>query len=45
MFNNANKFPLWSLKLAVKLTGRPTGVSEGLKNNFPDIGVSSKVIL
>ena len=38
MFNNANKFPLWSLKLAVKLTGRPTGVSEGLKNDISDLG-------
>ena len=38
MFNNANKFPLWSLKLAVKLTGRPTGVSERLKNDISDLG-------
>lgn len=38
MFNNINKFPLWSLKLAVKLTGRPTGVSERLKNDISDLG-------
>lgn len=38
MFNNASKFPLWSLKLAVVLTGRPTGVCDELKKRISELG-------
>jgi hypothetical protein len=31
-----NKWPLWSLKMAVKLFGRPTGVSEEVKQFIAD---------
>ena len=32
-----NRLPLWSLKLAVQLLGRPTGVSEELMGNVSDL--------
>jgi len=32
-----NRLPLWSLKLAVQLLGRPTGVSEELKGHVSDL--------
>lgn len=33
-----NKLPIWSLKLAAKFSGRPTGISDEVKRRVPDLG-------
>jgi hypothetical protein len=33
-----NRLPLWSLKMGVKLLGRPTGVSDELKSRISELG-------
>jgi hypothetical protein len=38
MARSSHKLPLWTLKLAVKLSGRPTGVSDELKQFIADHG-------
>lgn len=38
MLHVKNKLPLWSLKIAVKLLGRPTGISDELKSRISDLG-------
>jgi hypothetical protein len=38
MLRVSKKVPLWSLKAAVKLLGRPTGVSDEIKTQIADLG-------
>ena len=38
MSSAINKLPIWSLKLAAKLMGSPTGISDEVKHRVPELG-------